>query len=144
MRRFLALLAAGVCSAGVAEGFSHAITNWTPCHGEAEACGMNGITGMVLALAMILLSMVVFGLVLIFRPTIRAVFLGLMGLLVPVELWLLLIIQHGIRVNDSLMVNWHTVQEILQLVGTPALAVTIQWAVLRMLAVRREPLAQGG
>ena len=104
MRRFLFVILAGAISAGVAVGFSHALTNWTPCRGEGLACSLDGTTGTFLALTMVVLSMLVFG----------------------------------------LNFGWRAVQQFLQLVGTPTIAVIIQWAILRILIVPRNPSAQGG
>ena len=143
MRRFLSLLAAGACSAGIAVGFSHAVTNWLPCRGEQLACTLDGTTGMVLALAMAVLSMIVFGVVLAMRPNTRAVFFAFMGLLVPVELWALMTVQYNMKIHDGLVLDFRAVQQFLQLAVTPALAVTIQWAVLRILAVQRNPSTKG-
>lgn len=144
MRRFFFIILAGALSACVAVGFSHALTDWTPCRGEGLACSLDGTTGMFLALMMVVLSMLVFGLVLAFRPNTHAVFLALIGLLVPVELWALMTVQYSMRINGGLSFDWRAVQQFLQLVGTPALAVIIQWAVLRILIVPRNPSAQGG
>ena len=144
MRRFLFVILAGAISAGVAVGFSHALTNWTPCRGEGLACSLDGTTGTFLALTMVVLSMLVFGLVLAFRPTTRAIFLALIGLLMPVELWALMTVQYSMQINGGLNFGWRAVQQFLQLVGTPTIAVIIQWAILRILIVPRNPSAQGG
>ncbi len=84
MRLLGILVLVGLISAAVAETFNYAVTYWTPCQGERLACTMDGIGGSLANLALSVVAMIVFGILLFWRPTIRALTFGLIGLFAPV------------------------------------------------------------
>ncbi len=131
MRLFGLIVLAGIVSAAVAELLNYGVTYWAPCQGEGLACTMDGVAGTIATLALAALATVVFGVVMFWRPRALALNLALLGLLVPVGLLLALTLNEIVVLRDGWFFYWREVQKLLQIVAAPALAVLVQWLILR-------------
>ena len=142
MRLFGLIILAGIVSAAVAELLNYGVTYWAPCQGEGLACSMDGIAGTIATLVFAPVVMIVFGIVMFWRPRARALNLALLGLLVPVALLLAQTLQEIVILRDGWTFYWREVQKLLQIVAAPALVVLVQWLILQICLLRKAQFAQ--
>jgi hypothetical protein len=136
MRLLGVILFAGLVSVGLAESFVYSVTYLAPCQGERLACTMDGIAGSIATLAFAALAMVVFGAVMVWRPTGLALTGALAGLFVAVAILLVMALQIIVMVRDGWSFYWREYQQLLQIVAPPALVVLIQWIVFKIYCAR--------
>jgi hypothetical protein len=138
LRLFGLILLAGIVSAAVAELLNYGVTYWAPCQGEGLACTMDGIAGTT-TLAFAPVAMIVFGIVMFWRPRALALNLALLGLFVPVAFLFAITLQEIVILRDGWYFYWREVQKLLQIVAAPALVVLVQWLTLRVYIARKAP-----
>ena len=138
MRRLAVILLAGIVSAGLGVLLIRAATDWAPCQGEQLSCTMNGVVGLIAVLALAGAATVVFGAVMFWKPTRRAVTIAFAMLLVPVALLLYEELRSILILRQGWSFYWKEYQGLLQIVAAPALVVVAQWAFFMHFVTRSE------
>jgi len=138
MLRLAVILLAGVVSAGLGVLLNRAVTDWAPCQGEQLACTMDGVVGLIAVLVLAGAATVVFGVVMFWKPTRRAVTIAFAMLLVPVALLLYEELREIVVLRQGWSFYWKEYQGLLQIVAAPALVVVVQGAFFVLFVARSE------
>jgi len=99
---------------------------------------MDGIVGLIAVLVLAGAATVVFGAVMFWKPTGRAVTIAFAMLLVPIAVLLYEELREIVILRQGWSFYWKEYQGLLQIVAAPALVVVMQWAFFMLFVARSE------